>query len=65
MVLYTISFILMLLSCIVAGKRKRRWLWTTHLPMYIVVSAVLALPTMLPLMFFLITLFDIELRDHA
>ena len=65
MVLYTISFILMLLACIIAGYQKRGWLWTTRLPMYIAVSAVLALPTMLPLLFFLVALFDIEVKDHA
>jgi len=40
-VLYTISFILMLLSCIVAGYQKRGWKWSTRLPSYIAVSAVL------------------------
>lgn len=64
MVLYTISFILMLLSCIVAGYQKRGWKWATRLPLYIAVSAVLALPTMLPLMFFLGCLFDIDVGDR-
>lgn len=32
--------------------------------MYIAVSAVLALPTMLPLVFFLVCLFDIAVGDH-
>lgn len=60
MVLYTISFILVLLSCIVAGKRKRGWRWIERLPLYIGTSAVLALPTMLPLLFLLIAWFDLE-----
>lgn len=64
MVLYSISFVLMLLACIIAGYQKRGWKWSTRLPMYIVVSAVLALPTMLPLMFFLMCLFDIDAGDR-
>lgn len=64
MVLYSISFVLMLLACILAGYQKRGWRWSTRLPMYIAVSAVLALPTMLPLVFFLVCLFDIDAGDH-
>ena len=65
MVLYTISFILMLLACIIAGYQKRGWLWTTRLPLYIVMAAVLALPTVLPLVIFLIALFDLEVDGCA
>lgn len=54
----------MLLTCIIAGYQKRGWTWPTRLPMYIAVSAVLALPTMLPLMFFLACLFDIDVGDR-
>lgn len=64
MVLYSISFVLMLLTCIIAGYQKRGWRWSTRLPMYIAVSAVLALPTMLPLMFFLACLFGIDVGDR-
>lgn len=64
MVLYTISFFLMLLTCIIAGYQKRGWKWFAWLPMYIAVSAVLALPTMLPLMLFLACLFDIDVGDR-
>lgn len=41
MVLYSISFVLMLLACIIAGYQKRGWKWSTRLPMYITASAVL------------------------
>lgn len=60
MVLYTINFVLILLACIRAGHQKRGWRWITRLPLYITASAVLALPTMLPLLFFLVCHFDWE-----
>lgn len=63
MSLYTISLILMLLSFMVAGYRKRGPDCIIRLPLYISAAAVLALPTMLPLVIFLVCFFNLELKE--
>lgn len=63
MTLYTINLVLMLLSFMVAGYRKRGQNFITRLPLYISAAAVLALPTMLPLVIFLVCFFNIELKE--
>lgn len=63
MSLYTISLVLMLLSFMVAGYRKRGPNFITRLPLYISAAAVLALPTMLPLVIFLVCFFNLELKE--
>lgn len=63
MALYTISLVLMLLSFMVAGYRKRGQTASIRLPLYISAAAVLALPTMLPLVIFLVCFFNLELKE--
>lgn len=63
MPLYTISLVLMLLSFMVAGYRKRDQDFIIRLPLYISAAAVLALPTMLPLVIFLVCFFNLELKE--
>lgn len=63
MTLYTISLVLMLLSFMVAGYRKRGPDCIIRLPLYISAAAVLALPTMLPLVISLVCFFNLELKE--
>lgn len=63
MVLYSISFTLLLLAFTVAGYRKRGHACVIRLPLYLATSAVLALPTMLPLLVCMVCIFNIELTE--
>ena len=63
MILYSISFTLLLLSFTVAGYRKRGPACVIRLPMYLTTSAVLALPTMLALLVCVVCLFNLELKE--
>lgn len=63
MTLYTISLVLMLLSFMVAGYRKRGPDCIIRLPLYISAATVLALPTMLPLVISLVCFFNLELKE--
>lgn len=63
MVLYSISFILLLLASTVAGYRKRGPACAIRLPLYLATSVVLALPTMLPLLVCVVCVFNIERKE--
>lgn len=63
MTLYTISFVLLFFACAAEAYRKRGLFAWSRVPMAIALSAVLALPAMLPLVLFLILAFDVDIRE--
>lgn len=63
MVLYTISFVLLFFACAAEAYRKHGLFAWSRVPMAIALSAVLALPVMLPLLIFLICIFNMDLRE--
>ena len=62
MTLYTISFVLLFFACAAEAYRKHGLFAWSRVPMAIALSAVLALPVMLPLVLFLILAFDVNIR---
>ena len=63
MILYTISFVLLFFACAAEAYRKHGLFAWSRVPMAIALSAVLALPVMLPLVLFLILAFDMDIRE--
>lgn len=63
MILYTISFVLLFFACAAEAYRKHGLFAWSRVPMAIALSAVLALPVMLPLVLFLILAFDVDIRE--
>lgn len=63
MTLYTISFVLLFFACAAEAYRKHGLFAWSRVPMAIALSAVLALPVMLPLVLFLILAFDVDIRE--
>lgn len=63
MLLYTISFVLLFFACAAEAYRKHGLFAWSRVPMAIALSAVLALPAMLPLVLFLILAFDMDIRE--
>lgn len=63
MTLYTISFVLLFFACAAEAYRKHGLFAWSRVPMAIALSAVLALPVMLPLVLFLILVFDVDIRE--
>lgn len=63
MTLYTISFVLLFFACAAEAYRKHGLFAWSRVPMAIALSAVLALPVMLPLALFLILAFDMDIRE--
>lgn len=63
MTLYTISFVLLFFACAAEAYRKHGLFAWSRVPMAIALSAVLALPVMLPLVLFLILAFDVDIQE--
>ena len=63
MTLYTISFVLLFFACAAEAYRKHGLFAWSRVPTAIALSAVLALPVMLPLVLFLILAFDVDIRE--
>lgn len=63
MTLYIISFVLLFFACAAEAYRKHGLFAWSRVPMAIALSAVLALPVMLPLVLFLILAFDVDIRE--
>lgn len=63
MTLYTISFVLLFFACAAEAYRKHGLFAWSRVPMAIALSAVLALPVMLPLVLFLILAFDVDILE--
>lgn len=63
MTLYTISFVLLFFACAAGAYRKHGLFAWSRVPMAIALSAVLALPVMLPLVLFLILAFDVDIQE--
>ena len=63
MILYTISFVLLFFACAAEVYRRHGLFAWSRVPMAIALSAVLALPVMLPLVLTLILAFDVDIRE--
>nr|DAR13921.1 MAG TPA: aerobic respiration control sensor protein [Caudoviricetes sp.] len=62
MTLYAISAVLIFCACIIESFRKHGTVKWVNLARGTAVAAVLALPTVLPLLIFLICAFDLKLE---